>query len=137
MKRILVSACVIMALAVILGAFGSHGLSGKISDQYMDIYKTANFYHYVHGMALIVITYILNTLGGRRVLVVANLFFAGIILFSGSLYLLSVWEIFEVPEMKKLGAVAPIGGLAFVAAWLLAAYEFRRLYHADKNDDED
>lgn len=98
---------------VALGAFGAHGLKHLLSDYQLDIYKTAVNYQMWHSLALGLIA----QLPARPALRWAGRLLAlGILLFSGSLYLLAIFDI------KWLGMVTPLGGLAFLAAWGLLAY---------------
>jgi uncharacterized membrane protein YgdD (TMEM256/DUF423 family) len=95
-------------LAVALGAFGAHALKGTlIANGMTDVWNKAVFYHFIHALVLL----ILATLPGTQRLVSA-LFGAGILVFSGSLYLLALTNI------RWLGAITPIGGLCFLAGWL-------------------
>lgn len=91
------------ALGVVAGAFGAHGLKGRVDA---DLYETAVFYHLVHAVAMV---------AAARHRVAAWLFAAGIALFSGSLYALSA----GAPSW--LGMVAPVGGTALMAGWVAAA----------------
>ena len=114
---------VALALAVAAGAFGAHGLRGRLDDYLMGIYERAVFYHFIHAIGLLVVPLfsrgnMLSASGASRVCV---LLLAGIVLFSGSLYTLALSGI------RALGAVTPFGGIAFIAAWALLAFElFRR-----------
>ena len=107
----------LLALAVVLGAFGAHILEDKISPKYADIYKTASFYHFIHAIGAILSIIIIKDQSPSSIAMIAKLFLGGIILFSGSLYILSIHEIFNMPGLRKLGAITPIGGLLFIAAW--------------------
>ena len=106
-----------LALAVILGAFGSHVLEAQISEKYIDIYDTASFYHFVHSIGALVVIQYLKHKAPEKIKTVSVIFLLGIILFSGSLYILSIHEIFSAPGLRKLGAITPIGGLLFITAW--------------------
>ena len=110
-----------LALAVVLGAFGAHILEDKISPKYAEIYKTASFYHFIHAIGAIISILIIRDLSPAQIGIIAKLFLGGIILFSGSLYILSIHEIFNAPGLRKLGAITPIGGLLFIAAWSYVA----------------
>ena len=100
-------------IAVALGAFGAHALRSKISDYYFDVYKTAVLYHLIHGLGIFVVAW-LSTVTTEPKINLAGIFFtAGIILFSGSLYLLSI------TGLKWLGAITPLGGLSFLTGWFL------------------
>lgn len=95
-------------LAVALGAFGAHALKDTlIANNTTEVWKTAVLYHFVHAVALLV----LATLPGAGRLT-AGLFIAGIVLFSGSLYLLAL------TNLKWLGPITPLGGICFLAGWL-------------------
>jgi uncharacterized membrane protein YgdD (TMEM256/DUF423 family) len=100
-----------MFLAVGLGAFGSHLLRGKISDHYLDIYKTGVLYHFLHAIGIFIVAWLSTQSGDPKIQYAGICFMMGIILFSGSLYFLSVTEI------KWLGAITPLGGLCFLAGW--------------------
>lgn len=104
-------------LAVALGAFGAHALKDKLTESgYLPTFETAVQYHMVHALGLILIGVLADKLGGSSLMSWSGwLMFVGIILFSGSLYVLSVSGI------KILGAITPIGGLAFLASWILVA----------------
>lgn len=102
-----------MFLAVMLGAFGAHALRSKLTDHYMDVYKTAVLYHMIHALGLFVVAWASTLTGDGKVNLAGWFILSGIILFSGSLYILSVTSI------KWIGAITPLGGLAFLAGWLM------------------
>lgn len=105
---------VLMALSVAIGAFGAHMLEGKISPDELAIYETGVQYHMIHGIAVIITGLAAGLFGESRKLFWAGvLFIAGTIIFSGSLYVLSV------SGTKWLGAITPIGGVSFIAGWLV------------------
>ena len=110
------------ALAIALGAFGAHALRAWLPLQQMTIFETAVRYQLVHTLALLATALAMGQFPERaRALVqVAWLFLLGIVLFSGSLYGLSV------AGLDWLGFVTPFGGLAWIAAWLGLAWSFRR-----------
>jgi uncharacterized membrane protein YgdD (TMEM256/DUF423 family) len=117
MKIFLIIAAVNAFLAVALGAFGAHGLEGKIPEKYLETWKTGVTYQMFHTIGLFVIALIADKLSQAGIIVTAGwVMLAGILLFSGSLYVLSLTQI------KVLGAITPIGGIAFLAAWLMLAY---------------
>jgi uncharacterized membrane protein YgdD (TMEM256/DUF423 family) len=113
-----VAGALLMALAVALGAFGAHGLRARLDAYQMSVYEKAVFYHFVHALGLLIVS--LTPRSGVLTQSVANwvcgLLLAGIVLFSGSLYLLGV------TGNRVLGAVTPFGGLCFIAAWLALAW---------------
>ena len=101
-------------LAVILGAFGAHGLKSRLTDDLLAVYQTGVQYHFYHSLGLILIGVIAWQMPGSVWLKwSAWIMLAGIVLFSGSLYLLAL------TNMRWLGMITPIGGIAFIVAWLL------------------
>ena len=114
MKPFLIIGAINAMLAVALGAFGAHGLEGKISEKYLEVWKTGVQYQMFHAMGLFVIAFLLNKFPQSSLLTASGwIMFAGIVLFSGSLYVLSTSGI------KVLGAITPLGGVAFIVAWIL------------------
>ena len=104
------------ALAVLLGAFGAHGLKAKLAPEMMAVYQTAVQYHMWHALGLAIIALTLSQWPQQRGLRwAAWLMVLGVVLFSGSLYALALTEI------KMLGAITPFGGLAFIIAWIMFA----------------
>jgi uncharacterized membrane protein YgdD (TMEM256/DUF423 family) len=105
------AACGLGFLAVALGAFGAHGLKSILAqNQTAAIWQTAVFYHVAHTVMI----YVLSTREPFRKLA-AVLFLAGIVVFSGSLYILAL------TNLRWLGAITPIGGVSFLAGWLALA----------------
>ena len=103
-------------LAVILGAFGAHGLRGKLDDYAMGVFETAVQYHTSHALGLLAIGIVAHWRPHSIQLKWAGwLFLAGIVLFSGSLYVLAV------SGVRWLGAITPLGGVAFIAGWICLA----------------
>lgn len=103
-------------LAVAFGAFGAHALKGRLDDYALGVFQTAVQYHFYHSLALLAVGVLALSQGHSGLLRSSGLLFVlGIILFSGSLYCLSLTEI------KWLGAVTPLGGLAFIAGWVCLA----------------
>jgi uncharacterized membrane protein YgdD (TMEM256/DUF423 family) len=103
-------------LAVALGAFGAHWLKPTLESHNMiDVWNKAVFYHFVHAIALLVLALFGTANRGAWWLL-----FAGIILFSGSLYLMGL------TNLRWLGAVTPVGGLCFLAGWAWLVFTFSR-----------
>ncbi|MGG0538250.1 DUF423 domain-containing protein [Priestia aryabhattai] len=114
MKLFLTIGAINAMLAVALGAFGAHGLEGKISEKYLEVWKTGVQYQMFHAIGLFVIAFLLSKFPQSSLLTASGwIMFAGIVLFSGSLYVLSTSGI------KVLGAITPLGGVAFIVAWIL------------------
>ena len=95
--------------AVLLGAFGAHGLRDRLAPALLEIYRTGVLYHLVHALVVLAIAIGADRL--RRPRLVAGLFTAGIVIFSGTLYLLAITGI------MRLGAITPVGGLLLLAGW--------------------
>jgi uncharacterized membrane protein YgdD (TMEM256/DUF423 family) len=108
-------------LSVALGAFGAHGLKKRLSEDMLAVYQTGVEYQFMHTLALLAVSLFILHWGKSTALTIAGFsFIAGIIIFSGSLYALSLSGI------KILGAITPIGGLAFLIGWaslLVAAFK--------------
>src|SRR6187431_2288355 len=102
-------------LAVTLGAFGAHGLRGRLSPEMMAVFQTGVQYHMAHALALILVSAIMGRMSGWLIQTAGWSFVAGIVLFSGSLYALAI------SGVTILGAVTPIGGLAFLIGWACLA----------------
>ncbi len=103
------------ALGVMIGAFGAHGLKSKLSDQMLTVYQTGVQYHFYHTFALLAVGLLALKFQSGLLTSSGWSFLVGIIIFSGSLYALSLSGI------SKLGAITPIGGLFFILGWVLLA----------------
>ena len=105
----------LMLAGVVLGAFGAHGLKSRISPDSLDIYHTAVLYHFIHAGALFAVSWVSSQNPSGRSSLAGYAFTLGILLFSGSLYALAV------TGQKWLGAVTPLGGIAFIVGWAVLA----------------
>ena len=114
-RKTLVIAGLLIALATICGAFGAHALKGHLTQDKLQVYETAVRYHFLHALGLVAIGILLRTADSGLLRWSAIAVLTGIILFSGSLYLLT----FGAPRL--LGIVTPFGGLALIAGWILFA----------------
>lgn len=115
MKKILIAGATLMVLAVLLGAFGAHALKKSLSPEMLAVYTTGVEYQFYHALGLLLIGLIAFHVHSKWLNWSGMLLVSGIILFSGSLYALSITGI------KTLGAITPIGGLSFVAGWICLA----------------
>lgn len=117
MTRIfLVIASVLGGISVVLGAFAAHALKDSLSDRALAIWETGTTYQMYHALALILIALLISRFPNSTPLIVAGFaFIVGILIFSGSLYALSLSGI------KWLGAITPLGGVAFIIGWLCLA----------------
>ena len=112
-RIILMTASIFLVLAVAIGAFGAHGLKSHLSAEMIQIYKTGVEYHFYHALGLLLIGVIAISFPSELLKWSAILLAVGIILFSGSLYILAITGI------KWIGAITPLGGLGFIAGWVL------------------
>ena len=118
-KKYIAIAAVFGALAVVLGAFGAHGLEKITTDtKILHGFHTAVQYQMYHALALLALAFIFEKLPNRWIKWAAGCFIAGIILFSGSLYLLTLLKIQNSTAVKFIGPVTPLGGILFIAGWL-------------------
>jgi uncharacterized membrane protein YgdD (TMEM256/DUF423 family) len=103
-----------LALAVALGAFGAHGLKNHLDAYLMGVWEKAVLYHFIHALGLLIVGLAARSGGVDEATAtrVGWLLLAGIILFSGSLYALALTRV------TVLGAITPLGGIAFIVAWL-------------------
>lgn len=109
-------AALLGGLAVGLGAFGAHALAGRVEPRLLEVFETGVRYHFYHALALFVVVFALNRWPNAGLISVAGwLLIVGILIFSGSLYLMTFTGI------RWLGAITPIGGVAFIAGWLCLA----------------
>jgi uncharacterized membrane protein YgdD (TMEM256/DUF423 family) len=102
-------------LGVGLGAFGAHGLRSRVSPEMLAVFETGVRYHMYHALALVATSLLMARMSGWLMTTAGWCFTAGIVLFSGSLYLLAITGV------TVLGAITPIGGLAFLAGWACLA----------------
>lgn len=113
-RKIAVVASIVAMIGVGLGAFGSHILGEKIGEDALKTFQTGIQYHFIHALAMLIVSIAMGVWGeSRRLAWAAWLFFAGIIMFSGSLYLLST------TGLKIFGPITPLGGVSFIAGWIL------------------
>ena len=105
-------------LAIVLGAFGAHGLKNVLDQYSREIYEKAIYYHFIHSLAIILIAILNNQYNNINLSYSVYLFLFGIIIFSGSLYVLAITGI------KWLGSITPIGGLLFIFGWVYMIVAF-------------
>lgn len=113
MKILIIVGAINALLSVACGAFGAHGLEGKLSEHYLEVWETACRYQMYHGLGIILLG-VLKQMTGIQLFGTAGwVMLIGIILFSGSLFVLATSGI------KILGAITPIGGVFFIASWVM------------------
>ena len=112
LRVFLLLAAVAGFFGVALGAFAAHGLKGQLSAEYLAVFQTGVHYQLVHALALFGVALLAERLPGRLLKAAGSLFALGILLFSGSLYALTL------SGLGKLGMITPLGGVSFLAGWL-------------------
>ncbi len=121
MERFFASAgAVAAAIAVIVGAFGAHGLRDRLTPADLDIFETGVRYHMYHALGLFAVAWVASRWPSATTTAAGWLFIVGIVVFSGSLYTL------VLTGQRWLGAVTPVGGLALVAGWAALAWAVLR-----------
>ena len=123
-SHFLLAGAVLAGLGVAAGAFGAHGLKALLSVEMLAVFETAVRYQMYHALALVLTGILLDRSvapeGRTSLRLAGRLFLAGVLLFSGSLYLLALSEI------RWLGAITPIGGFCFIAGWGVLAWAANR-----------
>ncbi len=104
------------ALGVGLGAFGAHGLRGRLSPEMLAVFETGVRYEMYHALALLLVAALMSRIDGWLIHAAGWSFTIGIVLFSGSLYLLALTGV------RILGAITPLGGVAFILGWAFLAF---------------
>jgi len=117
-KKILIISSLSGFLCVLLGAFGAHKLKELLQPEQLSVFETAVRYQFYHTFALLAVAILLTNGNDLFLKRAAYSFFTGIILFSGSLYLLSIRNLIGA-DMKWLGPITPLGGLFFMMGWLM------------------
>ncbi|AFT68517.1 YwdK protein [Alloalcanivorax dieselolei B5] len=108
------------ALAVMLGAFGAHGLKARVSPADLAIWETASQYHFYHALALLLTGLLARQFSAGGAVTAGWVMFAGMVVFSGSLYVL------VLSGQRWLGAITPLGGVALIVGWLMLAWALFR-----------
>lgn len=115
-RRFFVVGALAAGIAVALGAFGAHGLKEAVTPQRLQTFETAVRYQMYHALALLFVGWLATVAPTRLLQWVGTLFIGGIFVFSGSLYVL------VLTDTSWLGAITPLGGVAFISGWGLLAY---------------
>ncbi len=116
MKLFILLGAINMFLSIALGAFGAHGLEGNVPERMLANWQTGLHYHMAHALGLLFVGLLVGRIGvSTPALIGGWLLLAGIVLFSGSLYVMALTQV------KALGAITPIGGVSFLIGWALIA----------------
>ncbi|MEP7253123.1 MAG: DUF423 domain-containing protein [Ginsengibacter sp.] len=125
-RGFLKTAAILGALSVVLGAFAAHSLKESVSDYAVGIFETGVRYQFYHAFALLATGILFAEFANKLFQWAGRLFIAGIILFSGSLYILTFIKAAVKPGYDWIGAITPLGGLCFIAGWLCLFFGFFR-----------
>ncbi|MBC8034258.1 MAG: DUF423 domain-containing protein [Chitinophagaceae bacterium] len=118
-KNFLLTACILGALSVILGAFGAHALKKIVPSETVITFETGVRYQFYHTFALFIVAILFEKFGGGYLVWSGYSFIAGIFLFSGSLYVLTLIKSTQSVGLEKIGIITPFGGLFFILGWVL------------------
>jgi uncharacterized membrane protein YgdD (TMEM256/DUF423 family) len=118
--RIIKLVSFLMLVAVVFGAMGAHWLKMKITQQQLESFQTGIEYQIYHSIAILLISFIpYNILNSNKIVLVTWIFILGIVLFSGSIYLLAIRDLIGLGKLVSfLGPITPIGGLFFISGWI-------------------
>jgi uncharacterized membrane protein YgdD (TMEM256/DUF423 family) len=115
-RRFFMLGAVFALIGVAAGAFGAHALKSRLTPDLLAVFEVGVRYQLVHALALLAVAWAMTRWPGRAATWAGILFSAGIVLFSGSLYLLALTGV------RALGAITPVGGVAFIAGWACLAW---------------
>ena len=121
-----------LLLAVCFGAMGAHALKPILSAEQLQSFETGIRYQFIHGIVILFLSTLNNYFSEKYIKQASLLFILGILFFSFSIYLLNLREFLNMPGLKLLGPVTPVGGLLFISGWLLL---FIQLIFGSKNID--
>ena len=133
MKPNLLIVGILGATAVALGALGAHALKEILIPTQIESFKTGVLYHILHTLFLGFVFSLNLYKSSKRLKLIFNLVFWGIILFSGSIYLLNLRHIINAEFLKLLGPITPIGGVLFIVGWILLVFESKTIINS-KNE---
>lgn len=128
-KRFLKTAALLGALTVIFGAFAAHAIKSRVTAETLAVFETGVRYQMYHVFGLFLVGILYKEFPFKSMVWAGNLFLSGMILFSGSLYLLTYFKAIGNENMNWLGAVTPFGGTCFIVGWSLI---LRSFYHRKK-----
>jgi uncharacterized membrane protein YgdD (TMEM256/DUF423 family) len=117
-RAFLTAGSLLAGLAVALGAFGAHGLKQIVPVEAVSTFETGVRYHFYHAFALLIAAVLHERFNNKWLKYSGNAFIIGIILFSGSLYLLTFLKATNTVGLNGIGILTPIGGLFFIAGWI-------------------
>ncbi|MDI3321808.1 DUF423 domain-containing protein [Pinibacter soli] len=125
-RKILLTAAILGALSVALGAFGAHGLKQLVPPETVATFETGVRYQFYHTFALLFVGILFERFASKQLGLAASFFVTGIILFSGSLYLLTALKATNTVGLSGIGIVTPIGGVFLILGWLMLFFALRK-----------
>ncbi|MDB5202447.1 MAG: hypothetical protein JWQ27_1856 [Ferruginibacter sp.] len=134
-RGFLITAAILAALSVAMGAFAAHALKDLISERAIVTFETGVRYQFYHVFALFITAIIYQQLPAMVTKIAGWLFGFGILLFSGSLYLLAFMQATVKPGYDWIGAITPIGGTAFIAGWICLLIAATKIRHVSKRPE--
>lgn len=126
-KNILFIGAIFAATAVALGAFGAHALDGLLNERFTKAYESAVRYQMYHALALLFCVVLLHIKPHKLFSLATKLFIIGILLFSGSLYLLVFFYLQHITQLNFIGAITPLGGICFISGWICLALGAKKI----------
>ncbi len=117
-KNILVKAGVLGMIAVIFGAFAAHALKQILTPEQLESFQTGVRYQIIHAVVLLFLFLIIERYPSKQLIIASHLIFYGVLLFSGSIYVLTLKNMFGMEILKFAGPITPIGGLLLILGWI-------------------
>ncbi len=126
-NKFFVISCMLIALAIVLGAFAAHGLKNKISPYHLDVFQKGVDYHMYHALALLILSLSITKFEAKKLKQAIVIMFYGLVFFSGSLYTLGFFELKKGDLLLNIvGPITPIGGLCLIISWILIAFSLKK-----------
>lgn len=123
-KKYIAIGALLAGIAVVLGAFAAHGLKKILTTEELAVFETGVRYQMYHAFAIIIVGILCKEDCNKGLLLAGKLFMLGIILFSGSLFLLTAIKAMQANNFLWVGAITPLGGVCFIVGWLLVCKSF-------------
>ena len=122
-KSVLLKGAILGTIAIIFGALGAHALKNVLTPEQLSSFETGVKYQMYHALLLVMLSIMIKQIHSKYLLVAVNFIFIGVILFSGSIYLLTIKNLFTLDYLKFVGPITPIGGILLVIGWCLLIVE--------------
>lgn len=117
-KNILIKAGILGMIAVIFGAFGAHALKQILTPEQLESFQTGVRYQIIHAVVLLFLFLIIERYSSKQLIIASHLIFYGVILFSGSIYVLTLKNMLGIEILKFAGPITPVGGLLLICGWV-------------------